>query len=151
MLIEQSGKDVIKKSFKIGVVLLMTSVIYCWMVGYLPRAEMLLTPHSARGAIILFCAILILIPSKLLGLGLSESLFVPNSITILSWFLGVVFLLLVFFILGFILSILIESIKNARRQFLINLFTLFSTSKGSVMYFRLMLFLLFVFPAFSCT
>ena len=151
MLIEQSGKDVIKKSFKIGVVLLMTSVIYCWMVGYLPRAEMLLTPHSARGAIILFCAILILIPSKLLGLGLSESLFVPNSITILSWFLGVVFLLLVFFILGFILSILIESIKNARRQFLINLFTLFSTSKGSVMYFRLMFFLLFVFPAFSCT
>lgn len=59
MLIEQSGKDVIKKSLKIGVVLLMTSIIYCWMVGYLPRAEMLLTPYSARGAIILFCTILI--------------------------------------------------------------------------------------------
>ncbi len=59
MLIEQSGKDVIKKSFKIGVVLLMASIIYCWMVGYLPRAEMLLTPHSARCAIILFCAVLI--------------------------------------------------------------------------------------------
>ncbi len=115
MLIKQSGKVVIKRSFKIGVALLIASMIYCWVVGYLPRAEILLPLHSARGAIMLFCAILILIPSKLLGLGLSESLLVPNPITIFGWFLGIIFLLLFFFILGFIISVLIESIKNSRR------------------------------------
>ncbi len=115
MLIKQSGKAVIKRSLKIGAALLIVTVIYYLVAGWLPRTEMLMPFHEIRDGIALTIIILTLAPSILLGLGVSDSIFIPNPSTTLGWFLGWTLSLLVFFILGFILSILIEAIKNAHR------------------------------------
>lgn len=115
MLIKQSGKAVIKRSLKIGAALLIVTVVYYLVAGWLPRTEMLMPFHEIRDEIAFIIIIFRLIPSIVLGLGVSDSIFIPDPSTTLGWFLGWMLSFLVFFILGFILSILIESIKNARR------------------------------------
>ncbi len=109
------NKNVIKRSLKIGAALLIVTVVYYLVAGWLPRAEMLIPFHEIRDGIALIIIILTLAPSILLGLGVSDSIFIPNPSTTLGWFLGWMLSFLVFFILGFILSILIEAIKNARK------------------------------------
>jgi hypothetical protein len=109
MSIKQSRKAVVIRALKIGASLIVVSIIYgCAVIWLLPLDRLISLQMWNKGTLIF--TVLLLIPSLLLDLGVSKDFF-PK--TILGWFLGVMFLLLIFFIFCLILSVLIELIKGA--------------------------------------
>ncbi len=105
------NKGVIKRSFKIGIVLIMATIVFDCASIWIPSLEGLI-PSQMWNKLTFVFIVLLLTPSFLFGLNISKNL-LPE--TILGWILGILFLFIIIFIICLLLSLLIEMLKHANK------------------------------------
>lgn len=112
------NKNVIKRSLKMSVSIVLLGIACCILIIVtrdMHTFGLLQSFINMLEISLFFSVVIMMFPSKALGLPLFKSIFMVWPATIFGWILGSIFLFIIIFIICLLLSLLIEMLKHANK------------------------------------
>ena len=115
MFSERVGRPVLVRSMIFSLILMILGFSYYWLTALIREtysAGTFKPFFDVLDMVLIFSIAVMTLPSKWLGLSVSENMFMSAPTTITGWVIGFIFLFILVYIISFFLSVLIEIIKT---------------------------------------